>query len=205
MQIEIKGRNLQVTDEMREHAARRFDKIGKQVSERAVLELEVADENVPGDPVAAEAVLHLKGTQLRAKEVSKDAKHAINLVADNLERQVKRHREKRRGRRADLDQDVASDRDPGGVAAGQRLQADVAERLDQQGGGGLGVHRGIAEVDGASEAQLVTHDDIARIRDRMANHGDFLAAWLRRDGHGETHSRYFGQWVPALEATIHKS
>ena len=99
MQIEIKGRNLQVTDEMREYAERRFDKIGKQVSELAVLELEVADENVPGDPVAAEAVLHLKGTQLRAKEVSKDAKHAINLVGDNMERQVKRHRDKRRGRR----------------------------------------------------------------------------------------------------------
>ena len=99
MQIEVKGRNLQVTDEMREYVARRFDKIGKQVSELAVLEIEVADENVPGDPVAAEAVLHLKGTQLRAKEVSKDAKHAINLVGDNMERQVKRHREKRRGRR----------------------------------------------------------------------------------------------------------
>jgi putative sigma-54 modulation protein len=71
MQIEVKGRNLQVTDEMREYVARRFDKISKQVSELAVLELEVADENVPGDPVAAEAVLHVKGTQLRAKEVSK--------------------------------------------------------------------------------------------------------------------------------------
>jgi putative sigma-54 modulation protein len=99
MQIEVKGRNLQVTDDMREHVARRFDKIGKQVSELAVLEIEVADEHVPGDPVAAEAVLHLKGVQLRAKEVSKDAKHAINLVADNMERQVKRNREKRRGRR----------------------------------------------------------------------------------------------------------
>ena len=99
MQIEVKGRNLQVTDELREHVARRFGRISKQVSELAVLEIEVADENVPGDPVAAEAVLHLKGTSLRAKEVSKDAKHAINLVADNLERQVKRHRDKRRGRR----------------------------------------------------------------------------------------------------------
>src|SRR5690349_21190804 len=99
MQIEIKGRNLQVTEEIREYAERRFDKIGKQVSDLAVLDVEVADENVPGDPVAAEAVLHLKGTQLRAKEVSKDAKHAVNLVADNMERQVKRHRDKRRGRR----------------------------------------------------------------------------------------------------------
>jgi putative sigma-54 modulation protein len=43
MQIEVKGRNLQVTDEMREYVARRFDKIGKQVSELAVLEIEVAD------------------------------------------------------------------------------------------------------------------------------------------------------------------
>jgi putative sigma-54 modulation protein len=99
MQIEVKGRNLQVTEEMREYAERRFDRISKQVSEAATLDLEVADENVPGDPVAAEAVLHLKGTQLRAKEVSKDAKHAINLVAENMERQVKRHRDKRRGRR----------------------------------------------------------------------------------------------------------
>jgi putative sigma-54 modulation protein len=99
MQIEVKGRNLQVTEEMREYAERQFDKISKQVSEVATLDLEVADEKVPGDPVAAEAVLHLKGTQLRAKEVSKDAKHAIGLVAQNMERQVKRHRDKRRGRR----------------------------------------------------------------------------------------------------------
>jgi putative sigma-54 modulation protein len=99
MQIELKGRNLQVTDELREHVVRRFDTIAKQVADAAVLEIEVADENVPGDPVCAEAVLHLKGTSLRAKEVSKDAKHAVNLVSENMERQVKRNREKRRGRR----------------------------------------------------------------------------------------------------------
>lgn len=99
MQIEVKGRNLPVTDEIREYAEQRFAKIAKQVSDLAELELEVADENVPGDPIAAEVVLRLKGTELRAKEVSKDPKHAMNLVADNLERQVKRHRDKRRGRR----------------------------------------------------------------------------------------------------------
>ncbi|MBE2319284.1 ribosome-associated translation inhibitor RaiA [Solirubrobacter sp. CPCC 204708] len=99
MQIEVKGRNLQVTDELREYAEKRFAKIAKQVSDLAELDLEVADENVPGDPIAAEVVLRLKGTELRAKEVSKDPKHAVNLVADNLERQVKRHRDKRRGRR----------------------------------------------------------------------------------------------------------
>jgi putative sigma-54 modulation protein len=99
MRIEVKGRNLQVTDELRDGVARRFDKVAKQVSELATLEVEVADENVPGDPVTAEAVLRLKGTTLRAKDSSKDAKSAINLVAEDMARQVKRHREKRRGRR----------------------------------------------------------------------------------------------------------
>ena len=88
-------------------------------------------------------------------------------------------------RRADLDQEVARDRHPRGMAAGQGLQPDVAERLDQQGGGGLGVHGRIAEVDGAAEAQLVAHDDVARVRDRMANDRDFLAAGMRGGGHGE--------------------
>jgi putative sigma-54 modulation protein len=99
MRIEVKGRNLQVTDELREWIERRFDKVGKQVSDQATLEVEVADERVPGEPVSAEAVLHLKGTTLRAKEPSKDAKSAVNLVAEDMARQVKRHRDKRRGRR----------------------------------------------------------------------------------------------------------
>jgi ribosome hibernation promoting factor len=99
MRIEVKGRNLQVTDELRECVERRMDKIGKQVSELAVLEVEVEDTRTAPDPVTAEATLQLKGTTLRAKSASQDAKHAINLVSEDLARQVKRHRDKRRGRR----------------------------------------------------------------------------------------------------------
>src|SRR3954452_2545303 len=79
MRIEVKGRNLQVTDELRDWITRRFDKVDKQVSEQAVLDVEVADERVPGDPVTAEVALRLKGTTLRAKDSSKDAKSAVNL------------------------------------------------------------------------------------------------------------------------------
>jgi putative sigma-54 modulation protein len=49
--------------------------------------------------MVAEATLYLKGTTLRATNASRDAKHSINLVADELARQVKRHRDKRRKRR----------------------------------------------------------------------------------------------------------
>jgi putative sigma-54 modulation protein len=100
MRIEVKGRNLQVTDELREMVARRFEKVSKQVSELAVLEVELSDERVPGTGAhVAEANLHLKGVTLRGKHASRDIRHAINLVADDMARQVKRHRDKRRARR----------------------------------------------------------------------------------------------------------
>jgi putative sigma-54 modulation protein len=99
MRIEVKGRNIQVTDELRETAARRFEKVSKQVSDLALLEIELIDQRTPGNGKVAEATLHLKGVTLRAKDSSQDARHAINLVAEDMARQVKRHRDKRRARR----------------------------------------------------------------------------------------------------------
>jgi putative sigma-54 modulation protein len=101
MRIEVKGRNLAVTDELRECVERRFDKVGKQVSELATLEVEFSEERNPANPdsAVAEATLHLKGVTLRAKDASRDHKHAVNLIAEDMSRQVKRHRDKRRKRR----------------------------------------------------------------------------------------------------------
>ena len=101
MRIEVKGRNLQVTDELRECVERRFEKVGKQVSELAVLEVELSAEKNPANPegLTAEATLHLKGVTLRATESSRDITHSINLIADELAVQVTRHRDKRRKRR----------------------------------------------------------------------------------------------------------
>ena len=47
----------------------------------------------------AEATLHLKGVTLRAREASSDMSHSVNMLADDLARQVKKHRAKRRARR----------------------------------------------------------------------------------------------------------
>ena len=101
MQIEVKGRNVSVSDELREHVEKRFRRVDRQVSELAVLEVEVRQETNPGipDPHVVEATLHLKGATLRAKDRGRDARHAVNLCEEELARQVKRHRDKRRGRR----------------------------------------------------------------------------------------------------------
>jgi putative sigma-54 modulation protein len=101
MRIDVKGRNLPVSEELREHVAKRFRKIDRQVSELAELEVEVLEERNPrvADSEIADATLHLKGVTLRARAASPDIVRSINLVSDELSRQVKRHREKRRKRR----------------------------------------------------------------------------------------------------------
>jgi putative sigma-54 modulation protein len=101
MQIEVKGRNCPVTPEIRQRVERRFDKVAKQVSDLARLEVELCEERNPANPESqvAEATLYLKGTKLRAREATREMEHSVNLVADDLARQVKRHRDKRRARR----------------------------------------------------------------------------------------------------------
>ena len=100
MRIEVRGRNLEVTDELRGHVEKRFARIGKQVSELAVLEVELSEERNPSiaDSQVAEATLHLKRTTLRAREASPEMLHSIHEIAEDLRRQVKRHRDKRRNR-----------------------------------------------------------------------------------------------------------
>jgi putative sigma-54 modulation protein len=101
MRIEVKGRNLSVSDELRQHVAKRFQKIERQVSELAELEVELREERNPrvADSQVAEATLHLKGVTLRARDASPDIVHSINMVSEELARQVKRNRVKRRKRR----------------------------------------------------------------------------------------------------------
>jgi putative sigma-54 modulation protein len=101
MRIEVKGRNLQVSDELKEHVEKRFRTVSRQVSELAELEVELAEERNPANPESqvAEATLHLKGVTLRAHSASRDMLHSINTVSDELAVQVKRHRDKRRKRR----------------------------------------------------------------------------------------------------------
>ncbi|MBV9312095.1 MAG: ribosome-associated translation inhibitor RaiA [Solirubrobacterales bacterium] len=101
MRIEVKGRHFQVTEDLKEHVDKRFRKVARQVSELAKLEVELSEERNPAiaDSHVAEATLQLKGVTLRARDASPDIVHSINLCSEELTRQVKRHRDKRRKRR----------------------------------------------------------------------------------------------------------
>lgn len=100
MRIEVRGRNVEVTDELRGHVVKRFRRVGKQVSELATLDVEISEERNPSiaDSHVAEATLSLKGVTLRAKEASPEMAHTIHHLAEDIRRQVKKHRDLRRKR-----------------------------------------------------------------------------------------------------------
>ena len=79
---------------------RTFRRIGRQVSELATLDVELHEEKNPSidDSQVAEATLRLKGVTLRASESSPEMAHTIHELAEDIRRQVKKHREMRRKR-----------------------------------------------------------------------------------------------------------
>ncbi len=102
MRIDVKGRNVEVGDELRGRISRRFEKVSRQVSTLAEMDVELFEERNPSirESQVCEVTLRLKGVTLRASGRADNMVHAINLCEDELSPQVKRHRDKRRGRRS---------------------------------------------------------------------------------------------------------
>jgi putative sigma-54 modulation protein len=97
MRIQLKGRGgVAADEELLARVEKKLEKVAKQVSPLAECKIELREER--GEQVA-DGALKLKGVTLRARETGSDAAHAVNLVADDLARQVKKHRDKRRARR----------------------------------------------------------------------------------------------------------
>jgi len=97
MRLQVKGRHIDVTDSLFSYAERKLGKLSKHLSDESRLELELIVEHNPSisENQVAEATIWTKGPVLRARESSTDMYAAIDLVADKLERQVKRYRDRR--------------------------------------------------------------------------------------------------------------
>ena len=97
MRIEVKGRNITVDEDLREHVEKRFRTIAAQVSELAVSRSRSSRSATrrSRERQVAEATLYLKGVTCAPGTASSDLEHSIDLISEELARQVKRHREKR--------------------------------------------------------------------------------------------------------------
>lgn len=104
MRLQVKSRNVEVSDQIRAYAEEKLGKLDRQLADPTRVELELIVERNPAiaDNYVAEATIFTKGPVLRAREASSDMKASIDQLVDKLERQVKRYKEKRRGRRHEV-------------------------------------------------------------------------------------------------------
>ena len=100
MRLQVKGKNVEVTPSIREYAERKLGKLDKQLADQTQVEVELSEQKNPSiaDSQVAEATLRLKGVTLRASEASPEMMHTIHELAEDIRRQVKKHREMRRKR-----------------------------------------------------------------------------------------------------------
>jgi putative sigma-54 modulation protein len=102
MRLEVKGRNVEVSDAIRRYAEEKLGRLERQLADPTQVELELAMEHNPSIAAnhVAEATIWTKGPTLRARESSSAFEASIDQLVDKLERQVKRYREKRSRREA---------------------------------------------------------------------------------------------------------
>jgi putative sigma-54 modulation protein len=106
MRLQVKGRNVEVSDSIRRYAEEKLGRLERQLADPTQVELELALEQNPSiaDDHVAEATIWTKGPTLRARESSSAFEASIDQLVDKLERQVQRYRAKRSrretGRRA---------------------------------------------------------------------------------------------------------
>ncbi|AVY94706.1 MULTISPECIES: ribosome hibernation-promoting factor, HPF/YfiA family [Microvirgula] len=91
MNLNITGVHLEVTPSLRDYLSEKIDRITRHVDNviavNVALSVEKLDQKVTVD-------VHLKGKDIHVEEVAADMYAAIDLVADKLDRQVLKHKEK---------------------------------------------------------------------------------------------------------------
>jgi putative sigma-54 modulation protein len=100
MRLQVKGKNVEISDSIRRYAEDKLRKLDRQLHELTQVELELCVEKNPSIAAnqIAEATIWTKGPTLRAREASEDMKASIDLLTEKLLRQVEHYRAKRRGR-----------------------------------------------------------------------------------------------------------
>ncbi len=92
MQISVSGQHLEITTSLRDYITgklerleRHFDKV---IKAHAILSVEKLRQK-------AEATIHIQGADIFAEAENENMYAAIDALVDKLDRQVKKHKEKR--------------------------------------------------------------------------------------------------------------
>jgi putative sigma-54 modulation protein len=135
MDVQIKTRDLKMTDGLQEYIDTRVEKLGR-VQEPvidAILELRGEKPRSGGEMTIAQFTIRTNRTILRTEEKDHDPHVAIDQAVDRMERQIRRYRDKkifvpRRRRRAHANQAVEVDaltaEDPFEILEGEETELE---------------------------------------------------------------------------------
>jgi putative sigma-54 modulation protein len=99
MELVIKGKNIEVTDRLRDHVHRKIGKLDRYLPtiSEAWVELTVEGTKAAQDRQVCQVTIRSNGVILRAEERADDMFTAIDIVLDRMYRKIARYK----GRRAD--------------------------------------------------------------------------------------------------------
>jgi putative sigma-54 modulation protein len=110
MELTIKGRNVEVTDRLREYVQKKIGKLDRYLPSiaEARVELSVEDTRAAQHRQVCQMTIRSNGAILRAEERSDDIFNAIDVVLDKMYRQIARYK----GKRADRWRGVGASAEP---------------------------------------------------------------------------------------------
>jgi putative sigma-54 modulation protein len=100
MPLIIQGKNVEITDRLREYVEKKVDKLDRYLPtiDETRMELSTRRTRSAGDRQVAQLTVRSKGTILRAEEKTSDIFASIDAVLDKMYRQIARYKGKRYGR-----------------------------------------------------------------------------------------------------------
>lgn len=127
MKLVIQGKNIEITDAIREYVHQKIDKAVnhfQSLTTEVDVHLSVARNPRINTKQAAEVTIYANGSVIRAEESSESLYASIDLVADKIARQLRKYKERRQDKKTHgqptidviLEQPVASDLTSGRTA-----------------------------------------------------------------------------------------
>jgi putative sigma-54 modulation protein len=91
MRMDIRGRNIEITDALKDYTTKRLSKLEKYIDDARTAQVALSLE---GEDHKVEVTIPLNGLILRGEVTAEDMYSAIDMVVEKLEKQIEKHKTK---------------------------------------------------------------------------------------------------------------
>lgn len=91
MRLDIRGRNIEITDALKDYTTKRLSKLEKYIDDNRIAQIALSLE---GEDHKVEVTIPLNGLILRGEVSAQDMYSAIDMVVEKLEKQIEKHKTK---------------------------------------------------------------------------------------------------------------